>query len=61
MLRVVCIVKLEGSASDIWEKLIEEKSFKEIYHWMAETYEADPEQMKLDLEEFVDDLISKIA
>ena len=53
------ILELEGSGSDIWEKIIEGKTFKEIYTWMAETYDANPEIMKSDLMDFVDDLIDK--
>ncbi len=53
------ILELEGSGCEIWEKIIEGKTFKEIYQWMAETYDAKPEEMKNDLDEFIEDLITK--
>ena len=53
------ILELEDSGSEIWEKIIEGKTFKEIYQWMAETYDAEPEDMKKDLDEFIQDLINK--
>lgn len=53
------LLELEDSGSEIWEKIMERKTFKEIYQWMAETYDAKPEDMKNDLNEFIEDLITK--
>lgn len=53
------LLELEDSGSEIWEKIMERKTFKEIYQWMAETYDAKPEDMKNDLDEFIEDLITK--
>lgn len=52
------IFTLEDTAKEIWD-LCEQHNFDEIISRMAEKYpDIDSDQLKLDIQEFVDDMIS---
>lgn len=55
------IVELEGVSADIWEKIVSENniSHASLLAWMIETYEGDQHEIHSDLNEFLQDLISK--
>lgn len=53
---------LDGVASDIWKLLQEGKTIQQTFDALLEIYDVEPEQLKNDLEAFIDKLVeNKLA
>lgn len=51
------IMELEETAADIWEQIIAGKTVGEIIEHLSESYEANPEDIQKDVDEFITSLL----
>jgi DNA-directed RNA polymerase delta subunit len=53
------VLELEGTAANIWEQLVKSISYKDLLEWMYENYDGDKTEIENDLNEFLEELLTK--
>lgn len=53
------ILELEDVSGEIWEKIVPGIDYKALLAWMIDTYDGEPKEIEKDLNEFLEDLVSK--